>query len=59
MMEFQIAGFQADNNNFRNINESRAAQIEEFRDTIERMRRELNTDLQRGSGAMFEEIVIQ
>ena len=59
MMEFQIASFQADNNNFRNINESRSEEIRDFRDTIDKMRKDLNNDLQKGSGAMFEEIVMQ
>ena len=59
MMEFQIASFQADNNNFRHINEVRSEEIQSFRDTIDKMRRDLSNDLQKGSGAMFEEIVMQ
>jgi hypothetical protein len=45
VMEFQIANFQADNNNFRHINESRSEEIRDFRDTLEKMGKELNNDL--------------
>ena len=41
------------------MNESRAEEIRDFRDTLDKMRKELNTDLQKGSGAMFEEITVQ
>jgi septum formation inhibitor MinC len=59
MMEFQIASFQADNNNFRHINEMRSEEISSFRDTLDKFRRDINNELQKGSGAMFEEIVMQ